>query len=124
MLDRTGDRSAAESSYREALGLFRSLTADYPTVPDYKADFAGCLQNLGRLLALGQHRRIVEATQRLERVYLESLANDYRLIALVAGRSGDLARAAEAAEELPRVLPNDLTEYLRAAHFLAQCSGL
>ena len=49
---------------------------------------------------------------------------DYLVFSLILLKFPDQAeRAAEAALELPRLLPQEPDSYLRAAHLLARCAG-
>ncbi len=50
-----------------------------------------------------------------------ALRDAYRDLTEVLTRLGEHANAASAVEELPRLAPDELEEYLRAAAFLARC---
>jgi serine/threonine-protein kinase len=47
---RLGEGQEAEAAYREALGLYQHLAAEFPSRPKFRHDLAGCHGNLGNLL--------------------------------------------------------------------------
>ena len=69
--------------------------------------------------AIRHHRAALENDPR-DRAVREFLRDDYSVLCLALLRAGSHKRAASTAEELPRVLPGELSEYLRAAAFLVE----
>jgi serine/threonine protein kinase/Flp pilus assembly protein TadD len=73
---RLGDFDQARPAYAEAARLFEQLAADFPGIPDYRADQAACTNSLGILLArTGQPRTAVDAFRRAVAIQ-EQLAAD------------------------------------------------
>ena len=73
--------------------------------------------------AIPHHRAALEFNRR-NQAGRDYLRDDYGVLAVVLVRLREHDAAAKAALELPRVVPDQATEYLRAAAFLAQCVEL
>jgi serine/threonine protein kinase len=131
---RAGKPGEAEKAYREALGLHDDLVQQFPMVAAYLNARATALHHLGEALcAQGKH---AEARGCLDRgikdrvaatkaepsnhFYREWLRHDHHLQAEALLGLGDHGGAARHAEELPRLHPDGLDEYLRAARLLAR----
>jgi serine/threonine-protein kinase len=132
------DAAAATSAYGEALAVHERLTAEFPGVPEYRLALGRMLYSQARLLlaaddvsgarvllarAIGYHQALLADEPRNQKVRT-FLRDDYGVLCLALIRSGADVQAAAAAEELPRTLPDDAQEYLRAAGFLAECARL
>ena len=137
MLERT-DPHRAEALLRAARTENEDLVAAFPGVPEYVFALGNALYCLGDLRAQGndlaEARRLLEkAIQRL-RVALESdprslsyrlsLCLCYRDYAEVLKRQAAHAELADAAQELPRLAPDDPDSFRYAAIYLAQCVAL
>jgi tetratricopeptide (TPR) repeat protein len=131
------DVREAERTYRDALALHERLRADFPEVPEYRLDLGRTLYSLARLRlvgndpagaralltrAIGMHRSLLELDHR-GRQPREFLRDDQAVLCMALLRSGEHAQAADAAAELPRIIPEGPREYLRGAAFLAQCAS-
>jgi serine/threonine protein kinase/tetratricopeptide (TPR) repeat protein len=66
-----------EEAYRDALGLFRQLAADFPTVPKYRLDLAICLTNWGVLLTDSKRPREAEPLYQEALRLTKRLTEDY-----------------------------------------------
>jgi serine/threonine-protein kinase len=130
------DVRQAERTYRDALAIHERLNTDFPEVPEYRLDLGRTLYSLGRLLLAGNdpggaraflaraiqlHRAVLELDQQNQPAR-EFLRDDQAVICLALLRSGAHAQAADAAAELPRIVEEGPSEYLRAAAFLVQCA--
>jgi serine/threonine-protein kinase len=137
MLERS-DPQRAEALLRAARSDTEDLVAAFPGVPEYVFALGNALYCLGDLRAqsndLAEGRRLLErAIQRL-RVALESdprslsyrlaLCLCYRDYAEVLKRLAAHVALAGAAQELPRLAPDDPDSYRYAAIYLAQCVAL
>ena len=67
------------------------------------------------------HRAVLESDNRSQPAR-EFLRDDQAVLCLSLLRLGAHVQAADAAVELPRIVPDGPREYLRAAAFLAQCA--
>ena len=127
----------AERTYRDALAIHERLKADFPEVLEYWVDLGRTLYSLARLRlaandpggarvlltrAIGMHRAVLELDHRSQPAR-EFLRDDQAVLCLALLHSGAYAQAADAAAELPRIVPDGPREYLRAAGFLAQCAS-
>ena len=127
----------AEQAYRAALDLQEQLVGTLPNVADYRSTLGTTLNQLARLLAARNDPAALQEARRMldraidnqqaalkanprNRLYRDYLGKDRAALASVLLRLGKHAEAAEQAEELSRLLPEEV-EYLRAAQFLAQC---
>jgi tetratricopeptide (TPR) repeat protein len=132
------DARAAARAYRDALAIQERLTVDFPGVPEYRLALGRTLYSQARLLlaggdcagarallarAIGFHQALLADAPQNQRLR-GLLRDDYGVLCLALIRSGDDAQAAAAALELPRILPDDVQEHLRAAGFLAECARL
>jgi serine/threonine-protein kinase len=130
------DLREAERAYREALAIHERLRADFPEVPEYSLDLGRTLYSLARLRlagkdtdgaralltrAIGMHRAVLEPDDRSQPAR-EFLRDDQAVLCYILLRSGEHAQAADAAAELPRIVPDGPREYVRAAAFLAKCA--
>jgi len=130
------DVREAERTYRDALAIHERLKADFPEVLEYRLDLGRTLYSLARLRlagddpggaralltrAIGMHRAVLESDNRSQPAR-EFLRDDQAVLCLSLLRLGAHVQAADAAAELPRIVPDGPREYLRAAAFLAQCA--
>ncbi len=137
LLART-DPPEAERACRKALEIQDKLVAEFPAIPEYEDGLARTLFSLAYLRNTrrdldGARRLLLEAITHQRHVREANPSNDlFRahlgeslgLLATTSIQLGDHAGAARAAEELPRVLPDDLREYVRAVIFLTRCMTL
>jgi serine/threonine-protein kinase len=137
LLERT-DPLMAERSYRKAIDLQDHLVEQFPAIPEYHRDLGRTLFSLAFLRRrqgdlAGTHRLLVEAIKHQRRVLEENprsdlgraqLRDSLGLLAETLTQLRDPAAAALAAEELPKVIPDDPREYLRAAAYLTRCMTL
>jgi serine/threonine-protein kinase len=132
------DAAAAARAYQDALAIQERLTASFPGVPEYRLALGRTLYSQARLRvaaddpagarvllarAIGYHKALLADEPRNPRVRV-LLRDDYGVLCLALIRSGADVEAASAAEELPRIFPDDAQEHLRAAGFLAECARL
>jgi tetratricopeptide (TPR) repeat protein len=127
----------AERVVQEALQEQERFVAAYPEVPEYANVLGRQYFEMGRLLigqgdanglerylepAIRHHRAALRADPE-NLSYRINLGEDlvFKARALIA--RDDHVRAADAAEELPRLLPADLRGYLEAASFLVKCAA-
>jgi len=138
LLLESGNPLAAKQMYRQALDAQESLLSLFPGVPEYRLALGRTLYSLAglhfkqgeladarRLLeqAIPHHRAAHEFNRR-NQAGRDYLRDDYGVLTVVLVRLREHDAAAQAALELPRVVPDQATEYLRAAAFLAQCVEL
>lgn len=125
----------AENQWRQALEQFQTLATRYPTVPDYQSRVGAIQGNLGSLLL--DRNKILESIRFLQEAiqhqraalesnpdspsYREFLRNNYWGLSRALNRNGQHADAAQAAAELPKIIPDGWQEYYRAAGLVAQC---
>lgn len=135
MLERSNVREAARM-YGEALAIHERLASAYPEATEYQlalgrnlyslaglelgGDLDGALDRLNR--AVDRHRGVLEADPR-SRIARDYLLEDYGVLCIAYLRANALARAADVAEEFPRLFPNEWSEYRRAAAFLMVCAS-
>jgi len=132
------DPDAAERAYRDALAVHERLSAAFPRVSEYRLALGRTLYTLAGLLvrrnqpaqarllleqAIVHHRAALDLDKRSHRCR-EYLRDDHGVLAVALIRLKDHAGASKAAVELPRILPDDAFEYVRAAGFLAQCAAM
>ena len=128
----------ATRTYREALASQERLTAEFPEVPEYRLALGRTLYSLARLLvadddlsgarvllgrAIAYHRDLLADDAR-NHAAREFLRDDHAVLCLALIRAGAAAQAADAAAELPRIMPDDSQEHLRAAAFLVDAEAL
>ena len=137
LLEKTAPQRA-EKAFRDALEDHEKLAATFPGVPEYELALGQGFYSLGELLvrrgelaqahqALSQaieHQRAALAANPQNPSVRAALRAAYRDLTEVLTRLGEHAGAASAVEELPRLAPDELQEYLRAAAFLARCVAL
>jgi serine/threonine-protein kinase len=131
------DPSLARAAYGEALAAQEKLAADYPVVIEYQVNLGRTLYTLARLQvvekdlphareslgrAIQYHRAVLSADPR-DRTCREFLRDDQVVLCLALIQSHESAMAADAAEELPRIMPDAPEEWLRAAIFLVECAS-
>jgi tetratricopeptide (TPR) repeat protein len=131
------DPSLARIAYGEALSAQEKLAAAYPVVTEYQVNLGRTLYTLARLQvvqnelvqareslgrALQYHRSALTADPR-DRTCREFLRDDQGVLCLVLRQSGAFEKAADAAEELPQIMPDAPDEWLRAAIFLVECAS-
>jgi tetratricopeptide (TPR) repeat protein len=76
-LKETGRPEEVEQAYRDALGLFRRLAGDFPTVAKYRLDLAVCLTNWGVLLVNSNRPRDAEPLYQEALGLSKQLTEDY-----------------------------------------------
>jgi tetratricopeptide (TPR) repeat protein len=131
------DVREAERTYRDALAIHERLKADFPEVLEYRLDLGRTLYSLARLRlagndpggarvllmrAIGMHRSVLDSDRRGQQAR-DFLRDDQAVLCVALLRFGEHAQAADAAAELPRIVPEGPREYLRGAAFLAQCAS-
>ena len=117
---------AAKQIYHQALDAQQSLLSLFPDVPEYRLALGRTLYSLSglhfkqgelaaarRLLeqAIPQHRAALEFNRR-NQAGRDYLRDDYGVLTVVLVRLREYDAAAQAALELPRVVPDQATEYL------------
>ncbi len=129
---------AAKQIYHQALDAQESVLSLFPDVPEYRLALGRTLYSLSGLhFKQGEHanaRRLMEQAIPHHRAALEFnrrnqagrdyLRDDYGVLTVVLVELREHDAAAKAALELPRLVPDQATEYLRAAAFLARCVEL
>jgi serine/threonine protein kinase len=137
LLART-DLPEAERACRKALDLQDKLVAEFPAIPEYEDGMGRTLFSLAYirntqhdldgarrvLLEAIRHQRHVREANPSNDLFRDHLGESLGLLATTSIQLGDHAGAARAAEELPRVVPDNLREYVRAVIFLTQCMRL
>lgn len=131
-------RSRAEQMYVEAAELFRDLVEQAPDEPLLKDRLANSLSNHAVALfrrgeyqsahkwlaeAIPFHQAALKASPS-NAVFREHLRSAYWVLAALQLKLEEHAAAAEAAEQLPILFPEEPSEYARAAGFLARCIEL
>ena len=137
MLEKENDLTGAWASYKRALAAHEQLVAGFPDVPEYQVDLGRTLYSRARLQivrndldgaraalsrAIGYHRAALGSDPR-DRTCREFLRDDQGVLCLVLIQSGAYEQAADAAEELTRIMPDSAEEWLRAAIFLVECAS-
>jgi serine/threonine-protein kinase len=134
------DPTHALRAYRDALAVQERLTAESPEVAEYQRGLGRTLFSLAQLLvvagagetgearghlsrAIGLHRAALDSNPRSD-IDREFLRDDYSALCAVLIRDKTHDQAATVAEELPRLMPDDPRETVRAAAFLGQCATL
>jgi tetratricopeptide (TPR) repeat protein len=129
------DPAAAETVAREGLASVTKLVDHQPPIPSYVDALGRAHYEMAHLLMMikkrADARAAIEQSLRYHRQALDlgPENSQYRahLFAAVGVSSrillelGDTALAANAAEELPRLLPEDVMSYYHAATFLTRC---
>ncbi|HEX8203369.1 MAG TPA: tetratricopeptide repeat protein, partial [Isosphaeraceae bacterium] len=125
----------ARALYAEAIGAQEAIVGLYPTVPEYRGALGQSLWNLASFQfsrgaaaealpilerGIGQLRTALEADGR-NRSYRTALRAAQADLAVALIQKGDHAGAAAAAEEVPRLVPDEPDSSLRAAGYLARC---
>ena len=124
----------AERLVQEALQEQEQFVAAFPEVSEYAFVLGRDYYQMGRSLvergdprserylerALHHHRAVLRADPE-NPTYRVNLGEDLVVWAIALIARGDHARAADVAEELPRLLPDDLQHNCHAAAFLVQC---
>jgi tetratricopeptide (TPR) repeat protein len=128
----------ARALYAEAIGAQEAIVGLYPTVPEYRGALGQSLWNLASFQfsrgaaaealpilerGIGQLRTALEADGR-NRSYRTALRAAQADLAVALIQKGDHAGAAAAAEEVPRLVPDDPDSSLRAAGYLARCGEI
>ena len=127
--------AAEESALREAIEQLKMLAPGGSSVPDYANVHLGrAYCQLAKHLILSNKRdearsaaeQAIQCNQAALELRPENrryLWEDYLVFSLILLKYPDQTeRAAEAALELPRLLPQDPDSYLNAAHLLARCA--
>jgi tetratricopeptide (TPR) repeat protein len=128
----------AKQLYQQALDEQDYLLNRFPDVPEYRLALGRTLYLLSGLLfkqselaaarrlleqAIPHHRATLDLNRR-NQAGRDYLRDDYGVLTVVLVRLGEHEEAAKIAQELPRVVPDQATEYLRAVAFLAKCVEL
>jgi tetratricopeptide (TPR) repeat protein/tRNA A-37 threonylcarbamoyl transferase component Bud32 len=138
VLKDTGRAGEAEQVVRRAIKLTEALARDFPDAPHYRYALANRLYVLAALHAdRGEHaeaRRLLEQVIASQRealrlgpgtpAYLEGLRNGYSELADILLKLGDHHAAAQAATELPALLPDRGRGDYDAARLLSRCVPL
>jgi serine/threonine protein kinase len=138
LLRDAGKFQDAESFLRQALAAREQLAALFPAAARHESNVGGALNNLAMILLargeLAEARRCLETAIRRQqaairadagqRQFREFLANHHWNLGRVWLGLQDHAAAAQAAAELPRILPDDPERYVLAALLLARCLPL
>jgi tetratricopeptide (TPR) repeat protein len=125
----------SERTYHNALDLQDALIKQFPAIPEYRSALGRTLFSLAFLRRkqgdlAGAHRRLDEAIKHQRRVLEDNPRSDLGraqlrgslgLLAETLIQLRDYAGAASAAEELPKVFPDDPWGYLLAATDLTRC---
>ncbi len=125
----------AETAHQHALAIRRQLTAEFPANPDYQSDLGATLNNLAIVYANTgrpaearklyeeaiEHQKAALSQNERNPTYRRFLRNHYWLLKDTLLDLGDHVAAAQAAENLPRLYPDDGTEYWNAAGILTRC---
>ena len=130
---------AAESAIQEAFGQLEALEANYnagDAIPAYLQAARGrAYCSRAKLPSRPLQEAIADARQAIilhaaahqsypeSPIFREGLIEDYQVLSVRLRALQDTAAAAEAAEELPALVPDELKSYLAAAHQLAFCKG-
>ena len=138
LLSRTQRPEDAGDAFRKARGSLETLVVAFPEAPEYQSAL-GCAGDDLALLALaggqldaarhelGQaliHHGKAWLADQSDRFRRECLLRDYTNLATVHRRLKEPAAAAEAAQQLPRLAPDDPDQYSLAAWNLALCAAL
>ncbi len=138
LLSRTQRPDDAGEAFRKARGSLETLVVAFPEAPEYQSAL-GCAGDDLALLALARGQLDAarhELTQALthhgkawladesDRFRRGCLLRDYTNLATVHRRLKEPAAAAEAAQQLPRLAPDDPDQYSLAAWNLALCAAL
>jgi tetratricopeptide (TPR) repeat protein len=129
------DPAAAETIAREAVSALSELALREPPIPSYVHAVGRAHYELAQLLMIpkkcDQARSAIEQSIFYHRRALElSPENvDYRanlqaaigVSSIILIEGGETAKAADAAEELPRLMPQDLKSYYNSATLLTKC---
>jgi tetratricopeptide (TPR) repeat protein len=132
------DPQRAEKFYRDAVDEHEKLVEAFPKVPEYEHALGqSCYYLAKRLMGRNklaevraaldraiEHEQAALAANPQDPSFLDALRNAYRELADVLTRLGEHANAASAVEELPRLAPDELKEYLRATACLVRCMPL
>ncbi|MBV8232796.1 MAG: serine/threonine protein kinase [Planctomycetaceae bacterium] len=132
------DPLEAERACRKALDLQDRLVADFPRIPEYqdalgytlyslsylaqrRGEFAGARRRLDQAI---RHQRAALAANPRNDSYRLHLRDSLGMLAETLVQIGAHAEAADAVEEMPRLVPDALRDYLTAAAFLVRCMPL
>jgi serine/threonine-protein kinase len=85
---RLNEKAEAEASYRDALARFAELAADFPAVPEYRAQVARTQTNLGLTLAAIGRQQEAEDSYRTALDLYARLANDFPAVPMYRLRLG------------------------------------
>ena len=126
----------AERVIQEALAEQEKFVAAFPEVPEYANVLGRDYYGIGRFLvgrgnptgaepylerAIRHHRAVLKEDSK-NPTYRSYLGEDLVVWANALIALGDHARAADAAEELPWLLPDNLRRHYDAAAFLVRCA--
>jgi serine/threonine-protein kinase len=138
LLSRTQRPDDAGEVFRKARSVLEPLIAAFPEAPEYHSAL-GCAGDDLALLAMARgqldvarhelsqaldHHRNAWLADESDRFRRECLLRDYTNLATVHRRLKEPAAAAEAAQQLPRLAPDDPDQYCLAAWNLALCAAL
>jgi serine/threonine protein kinase/tetratricopeptide (TPR) repeat protein len=137
VLELSGQREAAEDSYRKAAAIRGRLAEENPTVTTYRGEWGTSLTNLGGVLARqGKHAEALaclrQACGPLEGILASAAADEgtrdtlgdvYRMTARVQREMGDLAGAIEALGKERKLWPTRGDRLYAIACELAGCAA-
>lgn len=129
------DPAAAETVAREALEGLAKLADHRPPIPSYVNALGRAQYEMAQLLmmlkkpddagsaieqSIRYHREALDLSPE-NSDYRANLRAAYNVSSIVLRDLGETARAADAAEQLPRILPEDRGSYYNAAALLTKC---
>ncbi|HKM56315.1 MAG TPA: tetratricopeptide repeat protein, partial [Isosphaeraceae bacterium] len=129
------DSAAAETVAGEAVKALTKLADHQPAIPSYVDALGRAHYEMAQLLMMlkkpDDARSAIEQSIRYHRGALDlspensdyraNLRAAYNVSSIVLRDLGETARAADAAEQLPRILPEDRGSYYNAAALLTKC---
>jgi serine/threonine-protein kinase len=138
LLASSGRPDEADTAFRAAVRELQALEAQYPQVPEYQSDLGVALQNvaLHRLKGdqLTEARRSIDDSIAHQRAALASNPKDpfarrylleaYEVLETALKRLGNHAAAADAAEALVTILPDEPLATFHSARMLATSASL
>jgi serine/threonine protein kinase/tetratricopeptide (TPR) repeat protein len=132
-----GRLADSESRFRAALAENRSLAAEFPNMPNYRSDVGTALNNLAVLKQqLGNHSEVCQLVAEAighhaaalrsspaNPEYLGQLRSDYELQAESSAALGEHVKAAEAADNAIRLLPDQWQSHFHIAAIWARAAA-
>jgi serine/threonine protein kinase/tetratricopeptide (TPR) repeat protein len=129
------DGNAARSAAREAIEQLEPIAERYPDAPSYQIELGRAYSRLAWYLredpieartaavrAVREHAAALESSPDSPN-YRRDLRDDEFVLSEILLRLGEIEPAARAAEEIPRLLPDDFKSYLYAVALLTRCAA-